>query len=91
MAIHDKHQPERYRWMLCSKTMQETLASSLANSFQKWIVEGAQNDNPQVLEQLKIWSKKVAQQPYRTVDDCLQDLSKLLQYYFKDIKKKKKK
>ncbi|GAX21005.1 hypothetical protein FisN_1Lh327 [Fistulifera solaris] len=83
-TIDPKLRPELYCRMLCSKSLEDTLATSLADSFQKWELPEVSQRPAWITELATRWAPVVSQESRRSSDECREDLTKLLMYYFKD-------
>jgi hypothetical protein len=83
-SIDPKLRSELYCRMLCSKSLEETLATSLADSFQKWELPDESQRPAWITELATRWAPVVSQESGRSSDECRGDLTKLLMCYFKD-------
>jgi hypothetical protein len=83
-TIDPKLRPELYCRMLCSKSLEDTLATSLADSFQKWELPEEAQRPAWIADLATRWAPIVSQESGRSTDECRGDLTKLLMYYFKD-------
>ena len=81
LSATDRH--ELYcRMVNGGKGLDETLASSLADSFTDFSVVLVQDAAPWIPKQVAALSPQVAAQTNRPVPDCQADLTKLLLYYY---------
>lgn len=83
-SIDKKVRPELYCRMLCSKSLEDTLATSLADSFQKWELPDESQQPTWISELANKWASVVSQESGRSLEECRLDMTKLLMYYFKD-------
>ncbi|GKY92392.1 hypothetical protein MPSEU_000210100 [Mayamaea pseudoterrestris] len=78
-VIRREQRPELYCRLVCNKTLEETLSSSLADSFEHWSQEAAPNDD-MTLATLEGWTNTQALALSEQYTCNVEDLKKLLLY-----------